>query len=333
MPLPLMRWEGAAPFVGRPQATRAGRPARRVPQMGSAAEPAGSPPAPAVEPAWEEREIVRRVWLLVLLVALASCGSSHHVRSRPERIVSLAPSITEILFAIGCGSKVVGVTTHCNYPAAVKGIARIGQYADPDLERILALRPHLVIGTSIASHREVLAALSKRQVPVLCVPEGGIAELKTAVRKIGRATGNIRQAEELLRKIEAAVEDARLSSRGRRRLRVLFLVGHQPFCAAASGTLPADLLKIAGAIPLPQKAKGYIMVSLERIAAEKPDLVLDASMGSERSRNNQTLRQLARVIPDIEKRYFTVNPDLFCRSGPRVVDALKTLLGVLNRWR
>ncbi|RKY18259.1 MAG: hypothetical protein DRP63_02350 [Planctomycetota bacterium] len=279
------------------------------------------------------REIVRKVCLLTLLAVFASCNSSHHPKPRPERIVSLAPSITEILFAIGCGTKVVGVTTHCNHPAVVKQIARIGQYADPDLERILALHPHLVVGTSIASHKEVLAALSKRGVPILCVPEGGIAELKTAVRRIGRATGNIRQAEELLRRIESAVKEARLSSRGRRRLRVLFLVGHQPFCAAAAGTLPADLLKIAGAVPLPQKAKGYIMVSLERIAAEKPDLVLDASMGSERSRNNQSVKQLARVIPDIERRYFTVNPDLFCRSGPRIVDALKTLLEVLNRWR
>ncbi len=281
------------------------------------------------------RKTVQKTLLALLLVLplFVSCENSHPVKPCPERIVSLAPSITEILFAIGCGSKVVGVTTHCNYPAAVKQITRIGQYGDPDLERILALRPHLVIGTNIASHREVLAALSKRRIAVLCVPEGGVAELETAVRKIGKATGNIRQAEELLKGIKTAVEGARLAARGRRRLRVLFLVGHQPFCAAASGTLPADLLKIAGAIPLPQKAKGYIMVSLERIAAEKPDLVLDASMGSERTRQNQTLRQLSRVIPDIQKRYFAVNPDLFCRSGPRVVIALKTLLKVLNRWR
>jgi len=278
---------------------------------------------------------VRRALLALLLVLplFASCENSHPVKSCPERIVSLAPSITEILFAIGCGSKVVGVTTHCNYPAVVKRITRIGQYGDPDLERILALRPHLVIGTTIASHREVLAALSKRGIPVLCVPEGGVAELRTAVRKIGKATGNTHEAGELLKRIESAMEGARLSARGRRRLRVLFLVGHQPFCAAASGTLPADLLKIAGATPLPQKAKGYIMVSLERIAAEKPDLVLDASMGSERPHKNQTLRQLSRVIPDIQQRYFTVNPDLFCRSGPRVVMALQTLLKVLNRWR
>jgi len=270
---------------------------------------------------------------LPLLLLVLSCTTNTPPESRVLRIVSMAPSVTEILFAIGAGGSVVGVTIHCDHPDAVKKIGRIGAYADPDMERILALKPTLVIGTSIAPHRRVLEALAKRGVRTLCVPEGGISDLQAAIKRIGEATHHTHQAERLLSSLNQAIETARLAARGKKRVRVLFLVGHDPLIAAARNTLAADLLEIAGATPLPEEANGYISVSLERIAAEKPDIILDASMGSETGKNEVVLNQLARVIPDIEKRYATVDPNLFCRSGPRVVLALKQLLEVLERWR
>jgi len=271
--------------------------------------------------------------LLLLLLLILSCTKTPP-QSRPgTRIVSLAPSITEILFAIGAGNAVVGVTTYCDHPAAVAKIAKIGSYEDPDVERILALKPTLVIGTSISSHKRVLEVLAERGVRVLCVPESGLEGVLVAIKRVGQATGFERQAENLVKTVEEAIEKARLGCRGKKRLRVLLLVGHEPFVAAAAGTLPADLLQVTGAVPLPEKARGYIKVSLERIAAEKPDLVLDASMGSEQKRSDAVLQQLARVIPDIKKRYVVLDPDIFCRSGPRVVVAIHRLMEVFKKWR
>lgn len=278
-----------------------------------------------------DKTMLRCLFLSFLL--LLSCAKPPSHKPKTLRIVSLAPSVTETLFSMGAGDAVIAVTNQCNYPPIVKNLPRIGAYADPDPERILALKPTLVIGTTIPSHKRVLEALLKRGISVLCVPESGLEGVRGAIKRIGQTTGYTRQADRLLTELEKAIRAARLAARGKKRLRVLFLVGHEPFVAAASGTLPADLLKIAGAIPLPEKAVGYITVSLERIAAEKPDLIIDSSMGSELNTEEVVIKKLALVIPDIKGKYLTVNPDIFCRSGPRVMLALKKLLEVLDKWR
>lgn len=276
---------------------------------------------------------MRRSLALILLCAGAGFG-------QPSRIVSTAPGVTEILFALGAGDRVVGVSSYCNHPEAARRLPKIGSYSRPDPERIAALQPDLVI---LHSNRgDVANRLEALRLPVLKVEMNSLAELLEAIVVIGRAAGRESEALRLAGSIRADLDAAR-RSRPPGRPRALLVVARQPgalagLIAAGPGTWLHELVEAAGAENVvPSGMSRYPRVSLEMVMAWNPELIFDASStmagGGDREDHRRRVlrpwlerRQLAAVRAG---RVIVLDDELFVRPGPRIPEALRQLAAAI----
>jgi ABC-type Fe3+-hydroxamate transport system substrate-binding protein len=267
-------------------------------------------------------------WVLVTLAALA----------QPMRIVSTSPSITETLFALGVGNRVVGVSTYCRYPPEVLRLPKVGTYARPDPEKIAILRPDLAIihaGSATLSGR--LAALG---IESLEVSQASLSDVYVAIREIGRAAGATAQADRLVQDIRSRLDDIQAQAQGARKPSVLLLVGKDPgrltnMIGVGPRAYLGELLQIAGGRNILADAARipYPRISLETVVRLDPDLILDASgMGD--------LKEDVRTMQDRMKepwlrhgelsavrngRVVAITSEALVVPGPRVVEAVELI--------
>jgi len=249
-------------------------------------------------------------------------GSFVRIRWQPESIVSLAPNITEILFAIGAGSKVVGVTDYCNFPDEVKSKKRIGGFTNPSIESIINLKPDVVFATKDGNPRGAVERLRKLNVPVYVIDARDLEGITRAIIKIGEVTGNINEANILTNKIRKKLYD--ILNRTKKRKRVVFLYGIEPLIAAGGKTLADDLIRFSGGINIFSDATSYLRVNKEKILSRKPDIVILSEMGE------GSLSAIKKLSSDFGKKIFTINGDIVNRPGPRVIEGLEELYRIIN---
>jgi iron complex transport system substrate-binding protein len=258
------------------------------------------------------------------------------------RIVSTAPSLTEILFALGLGERVVGATTYCNYPAEARRVPRIGTYIQPNLETIVSLRPELVvIEANPIRLRERLEGLGLR---VLELEQRTVADVFRAIERIGRAAGVAERARELQARIRSELDEIGRRTAGRARRRVAFIVGRTPgtlegLIAVGSASYLNELITLAGgenifgAVPAP-----YPKVSLEEILARNPEVIIDmGEMGraatvseDERRRVVELWSRYGSLAAVRGRRVFAVASDLYVIPGPRMSEAARELARMLQ---
>lgn len=280
---------------------------------------------------------MRRIPALVLLCAWAAFG-------QPSRIVSTAPGITEILFALGAGNRIAGVSSYCDYPEAARRLPKVGSYSRPDPEKIAALRPDLVV---LHSTRGDLAnRLEALRLPVLRVEMNSLAEVLDSIVRIGRAAGCESEALQLARGIRSRLEAAR-RQRPSKRPRALIVVARQPgtltgIVAAGPGSWLHELAETAGAENvLTGDMPRFPRVSLEMVIAWNPDLIFDASSTMAEDRDREAHRQ--RVLrPWLERSELkavrtegvvVLDDELFVRPGPRIPEALERIAAAIARRR
>ena len=200
--------------------------------------------------------------LAVALAVLIGCGASLYGSPRgpqgsapqprtdgARRVVSLVPAVTEILFAIGAGPQVVAVSSYDDFPPDVKSLPRVGALLDPDVERILALRPDLVI--AYGSQTDLQGQLDRAHVPVFSYRHAGLAGMFQTIRAVGTATGRQGEAERLARSLQAQLDAVRARVQGRRRPRTLLVFERDPmtlrglYVSGGRGFLH-EMLEIAG---------------------------------------------------------------------------------------
>ncbi|MEO8603154.1 MAG: cobalamin-binding protein [bacterium] len=273
--------------------------------------------------------IVRIVLALVLLGAPVSAA---------ERIISLAPSVTETLFALGVGDRVVGVSTYCDYPAAATKIDHVGTFLQPNVERILVKKPDLVIAVPSPGNQSPVERLQKLGINVLVVNPERIAEILASIRSIADAVGVPQKGFDLVARIErdlAAVE-ARLADAPR--LRTLMLVGRAPLVAAGGGTYQGELIERAhGANIVSEIGQAWPHLSLEFVVARAPQVIIDASMGSEADSYAGTAPAFWADFPTIpaarDKRIYGYRSYELLRPGPRVAETLATVARFIHPER
>src|SRR6266545_4285178 len=213
---------------------------------------------------------VHRRFLLsaAFLMSGALCASA--VQPLPQRIVSVSPNVTEILYGIGAFDRVVAVSDYCTYPPAVENLARVGGWQNSNLEKIAALRPDLVILTDAQAPllEDKLRDLGIRSV---AVPTRSLADIFAGIEEIGRATGSQARAAELVRRTRASLDNTRAATRNSPRPSVLFVVDRTPgtlrdMTVAAQGSFLAELIDIAGGRITTAPAKsGYLNVSKDAL--------------------------------------------------------------------
>jgi iron complex transport system substrate-binding protein len=249
------------------------------------------------------------------------------------RIVSLAPSITETLFALGAGAEVVGVSSYCDYPPEATKIDKVGTFLTPSIEVILAKQPDLVIAVPSPGNRTSVEALESVGLRVLVVDPATIAGLRQAVEAIGRAVGREDAGKALVKSIDDNLAGVRSKLAGLPRPPTLMVVGHTPLVAVGRGSYLDELIEIAGGANVAAAAGGeWPHLSLEFVVAQAPEVIIDTSMGSEQGvgEGDAFWRELKTIPAVRDKRVYSYRGDALLRPGPRVTAALLGLAQLIH---
>lgn len=257
---------------------------------------------------------------------------------RPERIVSLAPSATEMLFALGLGERLVGATHFCDYPPEAARLPKIGGFTDPNLERILSLRPDLVVGAR-GNPRELFERLERLGVAGLALEGESLVGLSSDLRLLGRAAGAEARAGELAEEWQRRGEAlAALAARTPNRPRVLFLFSLEKPISAGAGSHLDDLIRRAGGRNLAADAGGaWPELTRESILTLDPEvLILSTPHGVAEGERGAPLGVLRRdprwagVAAVRNGRVALLDDDLLTIPGPRLFEGLERMAEVIH---
>ncbi len=246
------------------------------------------------------------------------------------RVVSLAPSVTETLFALGAGSEVVGVSQYCDYPPAAH-LPRVGTFLTPNVEAVIGLRPTLVIGLGLSSDTREMSVLVATGCSVITVNDDSLAEVEAGIGKIGESIGRARSADALLDGMRERIEQIHARVANSPRLRVLMLVGHQPMVAVGARTYLGDLLKLANSDNIAASSgEQWPHLSVEYIIASHPDVVLDGQMGSDAASPSHFWDKLTTIPAVRNHRVYTYPDDPVLHPGPRAAQSLKIIAQMIH---
>jgi iron complex transport system substrate-binding protein len=249
----------------------------------------------------------------------------------PARIVSLAPSITETLFALGAGHLLVGATTFCDYPPEAQKIPRVGSFMNPSIEAILARKPDLVIGIPERLDRQRAARIEQLGLNFLPVKISTVNELFDAIGLLSKVVRKESAARTILKSLRTQITDVKQQVSGAVRRRVLVIVGYQPLIAAGPGGYIDDLISLAGGVNVAASAQQpWPILSMEIVVAQAPEVIIEAGMGSERKTKETRWQDLGSLPAVRQARVHTYPSDKILRPGPRVGQALEELARLIH---
>jgi iron complex transport system substrate-binding protein len=246
----------------------------------------------------------------------------------PRRVVSLAPSLTDTVVALGLASRLVGVTRYDDAPEVAR-LPRVGGFLDPSPEAVLGLQPDLVLWLTDGAALPAVRTIASLGIPVRAIPVVSVADALAAARLVGEALGDGAAGERLARSLGESVERARARTAGQRRVRVLLVVGRDPLVAAGPGSYPDELLSIAGGENVVRGGRPWPVYSMERAVALDPELVIDAAV-------NEPAEGLSHLeaIPAVRRGAVRRLPnDDALRPGPRLGRALEELVAAMHPAR
>jgi iron complex transport system substrate-binding protein len=276
--------------------------------------------------------------IIVLVLFLCGIAEAAGPMLPPKRIVSLAPSMTEILYALGLGDNIVGVTTFCDYPAEAKKKPKIGGMSNPSLEAVISLKPDMVVLTTDGNPKEFEERLVSLKINTFVFQARRLAELPQGVRELGAALGVKEKADKLAQEIGAGIDSIKKRNSAIRntqsviRRKVLFIVWPEPLMVAGPGTVIDDAITLLGCENIAGTAKtSYPKYSLEEVIHQAPDVIfIGKSMGVDmRSVSEGVLSRMGSVPAIKSGKVFYVSDKLF-RLGPRVVKGIEELAECLK---
>ena len=274
-----------------------------------------------------------------LLLALLSIGAARQQQqATPQRIVSLVPAVTEMLFALGAGPRVVAVSSFDHYPAEVETLPRVGALLDPDIERILSLRPDLVV--AFRSQTDVLAQLGRAQIRPFVYTHAGLADVTTTLRQIGERIGSGPAAERLAAEIERRIEAVRAAAPQTNRPRTLVVFAREPFALRgiyASGGVGFvhDMVTAAGGDNVFADArKEAVQATTELILSRAPDIIIELRAEpmdkTAKAKEVRTWNPLASVPAVKQGRVRILDDARTVIPGPRVAEGIEVLAAALR---
>lgn len=250
-----------------------------------------------------------------------------------RRIVSLAPSLTEILFALGAGDLTVGVTDFCDYPPAAGAKPKVGTVLAPNPEVVLTLHPDLVLATTEGNRQETILLLERLGLPVFVVRPEGLDGVYASIQAVGRLLGRPTRARALVEVMRSRVRWVAEQVARRPRVRVLYVLWPDPLITAGRGSVIDDLVRLAGGENVAGRiALRYPRLGLEEVLRVDPEVILLAGMGARPLRPEAVQGwegwQVLRAVR--AGRVQSLDGDLLHRSGPRIVEGLEAMARALH---
>ena len=260
-------------------------------------------------------------------------GRKVQIPPEVNRVISLAPNLTEIVFALGEGNRLAGDTDYCDYPAAATAKPHVGGPVNPNLEEIVSLMPDLILATKSINRRETVDALVRIGLPVYVTDPHSVGEMIASVEHIGAAMGAEKSSVELAGDLRGRLADLDRRLAGAAPRRVLFVVWTDPLISVGRDTFVADALRRAGGRSVVDTKAEWPHISMEEIVRLQPDVLVFASAhGGETQRDIDALRTRPgwKNLAAMKSGNIVVVSDAIIRPAPRIVDAIEYLAHALH---
>jgi len=270
---------------------------------------------------------VRRL-LLVFTCLWGAASPTPDAQSIPRRIVSLAPSVTEVLFEAGVGPRVVGVTSYCRFPREVLALPKVGGYLTPSYEALVALQPDLVV--TLPEQADIESRLTALGIPILRIDHRSLEGIVRSIEQVGQRCGAEVSATRAASALRRALADARRTATGPRpRVLVCFARAEdfRRLTAAAPGTVHDDLITRAGGVNvLVSRAVAYPTLSAEGVMRLDPDVIIEfSSSGTDAAALRRQWNQLDSVRAVKNGRVYVFTDDFLAVPGPRFARFAETI--------
>jgi iron complex transport system substrate-binding protein len=270
--------------------------------------------------------------LLAILLSLLSCGGppeEPHLPAAntpyPARIISMAPSITEIVFAMGLGDRVIGVSDFCDYPPEARNRPKIGGVVNPNMEAIVALSPDLVLALPNVTHESLFRSLRQLGMNVVTLRNDRLEDLFNTIRAIGEETSSQEAADEMTGRLRSKFSEISEKVASRPRRKVMFIVGVDPLFLAGGGTFIDELITIAGGTNIAgDSLSKYPQLGIEEVLSRAPEVILYTSFNFDLTPEQETaakkLWSAYPSIPAVESgEIHGLVADYVTLPGPRLV--------------
>lgn len=240
----------------------------------------------------------------------------------PTRIISLAPSITEILFYLNLGDRIVGVTDFCNYPEEAKGKPSVGWLISPDVEKIISLKPDLVFATAEGNRPDIVDTLDRVNIKVYVLSPHNLEDIIREIISVGNITGQDEITKKRTGDLTMHIEAIKKRVKGVQRVRVLYLVSAGPMISVGPGSFIHDIIEIAGGENImSQSPTRYPRIEMEEVIARDPEVII---VPPELLQSVRSWKDRWGGISAIKhERIYSIDPDIISRPGPRIVDGLE----------
>lgn len=287
------------------------------------------------------RKVKFRIIILFLIVSIFlsssvnatllidDIGRTVNVSDSPQRIISLAPNITEILFYLNLGNKVVAVTDFCNYPEGAKKKPSVGLLLSPDMEKIVSLKPDLVFATVEGNREDIVSNLQRFNINVYVLNPHSMEDVLMNIRRIGNITGQDGIARDKVKNLTNRIDAIKKKVAGSRRVRVLYLVSHEPMISVGPGSFIHDIIEIAGGMNIfSQSPIRYPHVNMEEILSKDPEVIIAPPDIAESIRSWE--KRWGDISAIRNKRVYSIETDIISRPGPRIVDGMEEIFKFIH---
>ena len=253
------------------------------------------------------------------------------VPDKINRIVSLAPNLTEIVYAVGAGEQLVGDTEYCDYPAQAKSVAKIGDTLHPSIERIIALRPDVVLVSTASQLEAFTKQLDEQHIAVYVTNPQSLDGVFRTTQALGDMFGHHDWTVTLLQDLRNRASAVEVAMRSVKPVRVFYQLSDSPLYTIGRESYLTDLVRRAGGVSVTDDVPGaFPRFSDEAALASKPDAIILPTGGSMGAANASVTAALKDSPAVIKGRVYKINDDLLARPGPRLVDGLEEMASALH---
>ena len=291
--------------------------------------------------------MIRKSFLLAFVIALLlnipadgkdrlltdETGRKVKIPYPAKRIISLAPSITEILFALGLNEEIAAITSFCDYPEAALRKPKIGGFVNPDTEKIVSLKPDLIIGIRDGNRMDTIDRLSNFGFPVYLIDPKGFDGVMETIKNIGDALGREKESRRMIKDMGEKREKMIALTESLPKPKVFFQVGDLPLITVGKGTLADDLIRLAGGRSISEnELVSYPSYSIETILAKAPEIIIMSSMESKKNHTNLIKKWKDwKSIPAVKMNAIhVIDSNIVDRPTPRIIEGLEAMVRIIH---
>jgi cobalamin transport system substrate-binding protein len=254
----------------------------------------------------------------------------------PKKIVSLAPNVTEILFSLGLDQEIVGVSIHCNFPDKANSKVRVGSYISLDFEKIVSLKPDLIIATGAGNTRDMVERLERLGFPIYVIFPKNVDTVMRSVGHLSQLVGREKEGAEIIQEMKRRRERVVELTLGLPKPRVFLQIGEAPIVTVGKNSFADDLIRLAGGDNVAGNEKEtYPRFGMEEILKRSPEVILISSMNP-RGNYQKVLQEWSRwkTIPAVKNgQIYLIDSDLIDRPSPRIMEGLEEMARILHPER